>query len=485
MTRTTSHSQSRKLFDREKPTIIILAFLVTTLCIVLLIQPLNATEIFLGGGAKAGEVTHGTAIVHARLTSTPGQNDSGLIPGREGQARVRYSTDEKIVDSKTTEWSQAEAVKDHSIQFLLQGLTPAQRYFYTIEMRENESGTIFKSAIHSFITAPAAEQRAPVMFHLTTCQDIHGESTYRPMAEQRPDFCISAGDTVYYDGQGLARNVPQAWQAYQKMFGLPAMKDYYQHVGSYFMKDDHDYRFNDSDPYMKGKWVGEKQADPGARYAETKGGKKLDVAWLTHEEGIQVFKQVLPMGEKTYRTFRWGQGVQVWMVENRDFRSPNDMPDGPEKSIWGKEQREWLMKTLLESDADHRILVSPNPIMGPDRLMKGDNHANLNGFWHEAQMFLDWIKEKELKNVILMCGDRHWQYHSIDRRNGRSTHEFSCGPTSDDHTQAVPPLYEGLERPYAASRGGFLSIRYQPNDRTLTISHHSIKGEILDSTVFP
>ncbi len=485
MARTASHFQNNPRFFRTKSKNATVAFLLTMLCLLLGIQSLHATEIFLGGGAKAGEITHGTAIILARLTSTPGQDAAGLIPGREGQARVRYGIHETLVDSKSTGWGQAEAAKDHSIQFTLQGLTPGQRYFYVIEIRENENGEIEKSANQSFVTAPAPEQRAPVMFHLTTCQDIHGESTYRPMAEQHPDFCISAGDTVYYDGQGLARNVPQAWQAYQKMFGLPAMKDYYQHVGCYFMKDDHDYRFNDSDPYMKGKWVGEKQADPGARYAETKGNKKLDVAWLTHEEGIQVFKEVFPMGEKTYRTVRWGQGVQVWMVENRDFRSPNDMPDGPEKSIWGKEQRDWLMKTLLESDADHRIIVSPNPIMGPDRLMKGDNHANLNGFWHEAQMFLDWIKEKELKNLILMCGDRHWQYHSIDRRNGRSTHEFSCGPTSDDHTQAVPPLYEGLERPYSASRGGFLSVRYQPTDRSLTVTFHSMKGELLNSTVFP
>jgi alkaline phosphatase D len=459
--------------------------LIITILSLLCVQSLHATEIFVGSGAKAGEITDRTAIVHVRLTSAPGQDASGLIPGRDGEARVRYSPDEQLVDSQTTGWELAKAIEDHSIQFSLAELAPAQRYYYVVEMRANEQEQVYTSALHSFVTAPPAQQRGPVMFHLTTCQDLHGESTYRPMAAQRPDFCISAGDTVYYDGQGLARNVPQAWQAYQKMFGLPAMKDYYQHVGGYFMKDDHDYRFNDADPFMKGKWVGKKKADPNARFTETKGDQKLDVAWLTHEEGIQVFKQVFPMGEKTYRTVRWGKGVQVWMVENRDFRSPNAMPDGPEKSIWGKEQREWLMKTLLASDADHRIIVSPNPIIGPDRLMKGDNHANLNGFWYEAQTFLDWIKEQNLSNVVLMCGDRHWQYHSIDRRNGRSTHEFSCGPTSDDHTQDVPPLYEGVERPYAASRGGFVSVRYQPTDHSLTVAFYSMQGELLNSTVFP
>jgi alkaline phosphatase D len=267
------------------------------------------------------------------------------------------------------------------------------------------------------------------------------------------------------------------------MFGLPPMKEYYKHVGGYFMKDDHDYRFNDCDPYMKGKWVNKNQNDPAARYTEVRGNQKLDEAWLTHEEGIRVFKQVFPMGDKTYRTIRWGRGLQLWLLENRDFRSPNAMPDGPEKTIWGKEQRAWLKETLLASDADYRLIISPNPIIGPDRIMKGDNQANLNGFWHEGQAFLDWLTENRLTNVISMCGDRHWQYHSIDKRRGRATHEFSCGPTFDGHTQPVPPEYDGVERPYSASRGGFLTVIYQP-DQTLSFQFFSMDGQGLHQHVF-
>lgn len=437
--------------------------------------------IYLGSGVKAGEVTDRTANVLVRLTATQGQDAQGLIPGRTGQARLRYGTDENLRDAKTTAWETARPTEDHAIHFKLANLAPARRHHYRVEYRADEKAAPTVSEAFSFVTAPAPDQRAAVMFHLTTCQDLRGEKTYVPMAAQRPDFCVSAGDTVYYDGQGLARNVPQAWQAYQKMFGLPAMKDYYRHVGGYFMKDDHDFRFNDSDPYMKGKWVNEKKADPGAKFTETKGNQKLDVAWMTAEEGARVFTQVFPMGPKPYRTVRWGRGVQIWMTDSREFRSPNQMDDGPEKSIWGKEQKAWLLSTLLASDADHKIIISPNPIIGPDRLMKGDNHANLNGFWHEGQAFLDWLKEKKLNNVILMCGDRHWQYHSMDLRKGRQTHEFSCGPTSDEHIQEVPPLsaYPGVERPYSASRGGFMAIRYRPENRALSFEFFSMAGQPL------
>ncbi len=442
----------------------------------------RAEEIYLGSGAKVGEVTDRSAIVLVRLTTIDHQDAEGLIPGRTGEARILLGTSELLGPSKSapalpaTDWQAVDPNSDWSHQFRLSELKPATRYEYRIEYREGPTATAKISQVHSFVTAPAPDLRAGVKFHLTTCQDLHGSGVYVHMLAQKPDFCVSAGDTVYYDGQCLARNVPQAWQAYQKMFGLPAMKEYYRHVGGYFMKDDHDFRFNDSDPHMKGRWVNIKQNDPAARYTETKGNQKLDVAWMTAEEGIRVFKQVFPMGERTYRTVRWGKGLQVWMLENRDYRSPNEMEDGPNKTIWGIEQREWLKQTLLDSDTDYRVIISPNPIIGPDRIMKGDNQANLNGFWYEGQAFLDWIKDKRLNNVILMCGDRHWQYHSIDKRNGRTVNEFSCGPTHDDHVQVVPPPYEGVERPYSASRGGFLAISYQP-DRSLAVQFFSQNGE--------
>ena len=461
------------------------AGLAAAFSLLLAATPLAAqSAVHLGSGVKTGEITDTTAIVLVRLTATPGQDAQHLIPGHAGQARLRYGTEPSLSQFIMTPWETARAADDHSIHFKLEKLQPGRRHYYRVDYREDEKDPVVLSDVFSFVTAPAPGERAAVMFHLTTCQDLRGERTYVPMTAQRPDFCISAGDTVYYDGQGLARTVPQAWQAYQKMFGLPAMKDYYRNVGGYFMKDDHDYRFNDSDPHMVGKWVNPNKADAGAKFTEKKGNQRLDVAWLTPEEGARVFRQVFPMSEKPYRTFRWGKGVQIWMTESREFRSSNTMEDGPAKSIWGAEQKAWLMATLLASDADHRIIISPNPIVGPDRLMKGDNHANLNGFWHEGQDFLDWLKEKKLNNVVLMCGDRHWQYHSVDRRNGRETHEFSCGPTSDEHIQAVPPLYPGVDRPYSASRGGFMSIRYRPETRALAFDFFSMAGEPLYQKIF-
>lgn len=442
--------------------------------------PKKENEIHLGSGAKVGEITSSSAIVHVRTTSLPRQDPEGLIPGTPGEVRIRYASNPELSDATVGDWRMVNNNVDHSIQIKLQGLTPGTRYYYQVDYRVDASSEQKTSATWSFPTAPGAQERQPVRFQVTTCQDLYADSTYYYMARQQPSFLVSAGDNVYYDEQCLARNVEEAYQAYQKMFGLPYMKKYFEHIGGYFQKDDHDYRFNDADPTQ------DQMAGDGGK--PTKHSDSIAHEWLSHEEGIKVFKEVFPMGDLTYRSFRWGKGVQIILLEGRDYRSPNRMEDGPGKSIWGNEQKEWLQKTLLESDADWRIVVSPTPIIGPDRPSKNDNHANKNGFWTEGQWFLDWIQGNDLQNnVVLVCGDRHWQYHSLDSRNDREIHEFSCGPTHDSHTQkvvppSVSPYFDGVAQPYSASKGGFLGVEYRP-DRSIAFTHYDTKGVQLYSTV--
>ena len=434
-------------------------------------------------GAKAGEITSKEVIVHVRLTKTPGQDSAGLVPGAEGQARLIYSTDSMLTGASRTDWQEAHKIDDYSVQFKLNGLKPTYRYYYKVEMREfSDSGT-FHSEIFSFRTAPERSVRAAVKFQITTGQDLLGIDTYDKMAIQRPDFLVSTGDNVYYDKECDGRTVELAYECYQIMYGSKPIVDYFKNIGGYFEKDDHDYRFNDADTLVKGRWISREATRPGISKitAEKEDERVFDEAWLTHNQGIEVFKKVFPMSEKTYRTFRWGKGVQIWLLEGRDFRSPNMMPDGPGKTIWGDKQKSWLKSTLMASDADFKIIISPTPIIGPDRQSKRDNHANMNGFWTEGREFLNWIKENKMDNVILACGDRHWQYHSV---YASYTHEFSCGPTCDKHSVKDKPgqhppgasEFEAVEQPYVNYCGGFLTVDYQP-EMKLKFEFYDVNGE--------
>jgi alkaline phosphatase D len=224
------------------------------------------------------------------------------------------------------------------------------------------------------------------------------------------------------------------------------------------MKDDHDTWMNDCYPTMKTSFMGD----------------------FTFAQGLAVFREQVGMGEKTYRTFRWGRDLQVWMVEGRDFRSANNAPDGPDKTIWGAEQKAWFKRTVRDSDATFRVLISPTPLVGPDRGNKNDNHAN-KGFTHEGDELRAFCAAQQ--NLVVVCGDRHWQYVSVDAKTG--LREYSCGPTTDKHAGGWPQDQKEPEHVYVNVVGGFLEGEVARRDGrpVLTFRHRSVDGDVLHEDV--
>jgi alkaline phosphatase D len=200
---------------------------------------------------------------------------------------------------------------------------------------------------------------------------------------------------------------------------------------------------------------------------------------FTFAEGQQIFHQQAPLSATgpSYRTFRWGKDLQIWLTDGRDFRSDNDAPDGPEKTIWGKEQKAWFQKTVKESTATWKILVSPTPLVGPDRGKKNDNHANA-GFKHEGDEIRQWLKANVPDHFFVICGDRHWQYHSVHPQTGLN--EFSIGPASDEHASGSPGEDKAYHR-FHLVKGGFMSVDIQRNGSKSQIifQHHDVFGKVV------
>jgi alkaline phosphatase D len=151
------------------------------------------------------------------------------------------------------------------------------------------------------------------------------------------------------------------------------------------------------------------------------------------------------------------------------------MPDGPDKTIWGEEQKEWLFETVQASDATYKLVISPTPIVGPDRDDKYDNHTNpsFNTEGEEIRAFLS-----SIDNLYVIAGDRHWQYVSEDPDTGLI--EFASGPTTDGHASGFT-LEERLPmHKYLKIKGGFLVVEVSPDeeDPEITFTHHSVDGTV-------
>jgi len=347
------------------------------------------------------------------VVTFPDQGDvttiEGAVPGVPGEVRVRY----RPVGAwrwARTDWQAVDPEADCTHQFELTGLRANTRYRVEAESRGLD-GARGQTVEGKFLTAPARSDTEPVVFTVSTGQAYGdqdsaggGYKIYDEMLKLDPSFFVHTGDIVYYDR--MAKSVDLAQWHWQRMYSLPTNVNFHNQVSSYFIKDDHDTWMNDCWPTRETRFMGD----------------------FTFAQGLRLFPQMVPMGTHTWRTLRWGKDLQIWLVEGRDFRSPNTMPDGPDKTIWGPEQIAWFRQTVLASDASFRILISPTPLVGPDRTKKNDNHAN-QGFSHEGHRLREFIAAR--KNMFVICGDRHWQYVSQDAKTG--VREYSCGPASNEH----------------------------------------------------
>jgi len=285
---------------------------------------------------------------------------------------------------------------------------------------------------------------------------------------------VGTGDNVYYDHPrpNSAQTIDAMRKKWHEQFAQQRFVDLFAKVPTYWEKDDHDFRYNDCD-------LTTSRAP-------------------SNELGLRIFREQVPIVDPqdknpiTYRTYRMGKLLQVWFTENRDYRSPNRSPDGPEKTIWGVKQRRWLKQTLKASNATFKLIITPTPLIGPDDKSKIDNHTNIGGFQHERDEFFQWIAQEKLdqQGLYLICGDRHWQYHSIAPSG---IEEFSTGALVDANSRlgvkpgskrGTDPQAE-IKQPYTSNpaSGGFLFVKIKPSDTgksgTASFLFYDENGELL------
>ncbi len=383
----------------------------------------------------------------------------GACPGAPGEVRLTYFPAGDESSKRTTDWTVTHSSRDYSCQWKLERLKPGTTYNACIEARsigESEVNAVLRGA---FQTAPEPDRPSPQCFCMTTCHDYIrrddelGHRIYQAMTSLKPDWVIHAGDVEYYD-----KPKPFAWTVelmrfkWARLFALPRLREFYCNHTTYFMKDDHDTLKNDC-------WNGQKYGV------------------VTFEQGVRLFNtEQFPSRSPRYADVQWGKDIQFWILEGRDYRSPNTMNDGPEKTILGEEQKAWLIKSVRASTATFKLVFSPTPLVGPDRAKKSDNHSNAT-FEYEGMQLREALSG--IKGLIVFCGDRHWQYASVD--SGTGLWEFGCGPGSERHELG---WREGDIRPehkFLRVQGGFLSGRLsygvKDGNPSLSIRHHTVDGE--------
>jgi len=458
---------------------------VSILFLLIMLQLGNAQvsdSVFFTNGFKIGDVTEVSALIWTRLCiqqypvpvhhkrkappfmSPLNFSDSisvdemdGAVKGAFGQVRIELSAGS---DAILSDWEFVSSYEDYTIKRRMNGLLPNTLYKVSIQGRK-ESGSPVSEISGHFKTAPSPDEAIPLTFTSSSCQyfwdfddPARGFKIYDAMNKYNPDFHCQTGDYVYYDKPGpMADNVELARHKWHANNSWPSIREFYTQTPIYQQKDDHDMMYNDASPNMK-------------PFGE-----------LGFQDGLSIWYEQVPLEGLPYRTFRWGKDLQIWVVEGREFRTDNWEPDGPDKTIWGNEQKEWFTKTVRQSDASFKVLLSPTPVLGPDRSKgKNDNHAN-KAFATEGTWLRSFLGEH---SVYVINGDRHWQYVSQDELSG--VLEFSQGPSSDSHAQGWSQDDRRPEHQFLRVNGGFLIVKVYRKENLphITFTHCDVNGAVVN-----
>ena len=323
-------------------------------------------QLFFGQGVMVGEVTSSSAILQTRLTRSD-TLENGDVPGKDGWIHFQWQLASENAPLQASPWIRASESTDHIVKYQLHHLEANERYrYWALSTNDTSESASIKSIVGVFRTCPGAAIRASTSLVVVTGMNYYffhygrydqstayqGRDKYlgfpalQSIKQKKPDYFIGTGDNVYFDHpaqKNFERAVsrgdnPQPGlfggrevldeagmrRKYHTQFVQPRFKQLFAKVGTYWEKDDHDYRVNDGDPFT-------------------------DFP-ISHELGIKNFREQLPVVDiedktsKTYRTHRITRDVQCWFLEGRDYRDANDAEDGPEKSLWGLEQIKMVEK---------------------------------------------------------------------------------------------------------------------------------------------
>ena len=110
--------------------------------------------------------------------------------------------------------------------------------------------------------------------------------------------------------------------------------------------------------------------------------------------------------------------MDLFLLDAHSYRSINTLEDNStnNKTLYGKQQIEWLKNNLLSSNATWKVISNPIPITIPDcygyqkacNSWATNNTTNKLTFTKERVDFLKFLDENDIKNVVFITTDVHF-----------------------------------------------------------------------------
>lgn len=331
------------------------------------------------------------------------------------------------------------AHKDSSIIIDIDRLRPNTKYYYRVFV-----GQQLDTINGWFRTFPTVGEKGEYTFVTGSCQETENMKVFDVMPLHEPYFLMHTGDYTYPDYQ-IAPDYSSTWDgialSYRKRYDEKEMKYMLRTVPIDYVYDDNDYVGGSGGRYCKNDWKAHKE---NGRVVNEMFAPEFPAFWRSNTiRGYDEFFPHYPLedtSEGIYHSFKFGNAEFFVLDRNSAKDRPNmdgfvydekkkkwrwDPP--ADYALFGKKQMDWLKQKLKESDADWKFIVSGVPLNGAcEKLIRAGvkiQNMSMKGFYgfhmawgfsqywagfpEERNDFMQFLKENDIKDVIVISGDTH------------------------------------------------------------------------------
>ncbi len=350
----------------------------------------------------------------------------------------------------------------------LTGLKAGSEYMYTVSLAGVK---VEKAYPLKFNTQPIWRRRADppdFTFAVGSCAYTNDAETeppgatygggypiYESVLGQSPDVMIWLGDNIYlrpFDWSSRAG----IFARYAKTRSLKVVQPLLASAFHYATWDDHDYGPNDSN------WSYVHKLDSLAAFK---------AYWPNPSYGM-------PGVPGVFTQFTWGD-VDVFLLDNRFYRSASSAPDDAKKTMLGEQQLMWLLDALSASRAPFKIVAGGGQFLSPF-----DRWEGYAQFKTEQQRLIDQIVKRRLSGVVFVSGDRHHtELVKLEPEGFYPLYDFTSSPltsrgASADGEWESPVRVQGTLVTQKRNFG-LLKFSGSAKDRVLTIETRDTAGALL------
>ena len=382
---------------------------------------------------------------------------------RAARVQIRYHEAGKPEPAHLTNEVRTDPQMAFTAHLLANQVDPGKKYEYELLIEGQKVSLPYPT---QFQTQPLWQWRTDpptFSFGVGSCTYVNEPDTDRPgtpygggyeiftsLSAKKPDFMLWTGDNTYTretdwnSRTGIMRR-------YTHTRSLPEMQPLLANTHNYATWDDHDYGPDDSDR-----------------------------AYWLKPVTLEAFKLFWANPNFIFDTgctgtFFWND-CQFFLLDDRTFRAPDKMPDGPAKAYYGAAQLQWLLDALTFSKATFKFIITGGQVVNPAKT--AENYAI---YGTEREKLFTALAEANIPGVLFITGDRHHSIlHKLDRTGTYPLYDLTISPLTSGPAQ---PTAEELKQPtyvpgtlFTDRNFGILSVDGPLKDRVLTINVYDQKG---------